>query len=391
MSARRLFLFFVIVTLATATANAQTRTITVQAKDTLWNIAQREGTDIATLKSLNGLTSDTIRVGMVLNVPGEAVATTPAQPVTVTVRAGDNLYDIALAYGVRVADLIAFNDLEGTVIHPGQQLQLLAGEKALEPLVIAVARGDSLWSIARSYDVTVAALTAANGITEASVLQPGHKLQIPGQYASIDSDRGGAVPEVIVVAKGDSLWALARSHNTTVAAIMGANNLTNERLISGQQLRILPGAEVAAGRAVPDSGVAASLPSGALHWPLVGAITSRFGYRSLRIGGSNFHSGLDLDGDTGDPIYAAAAGTVTHSGWQGGYGKLVIIDNGDNSYYYAHASEVLVSEGQYVEAGTVIALVGSTGNSTGSHLHFEIRVNGDSVDPLPILEANAQR
>src|SRR5690606_35780278 len=175
MSARRLFLFFVIVTLATATANAQTRTITVQAKDTLWNIAQREGTDIATLKSLNGLTSDTIRVGMVLNVPGEAVATTPAQPVTVTVRAGDNLYDIALAYGVRVADLIAFNDLEGTVIHPGQQLQLLAGEKALEPLVIAVARSDSLWSIARTYEVTVAALTAADVITAASVLQPGRQ------------------------------------------------------------------------------------------------------------------------------------------------------------------------------------------------------------------------
>ena len=391
MSARRVFLLLVIVTLATATAQAQSRTITVQAKDTLWSIAEREGTDVATLKSLNSLAGDTIRVGMVLVVPGEAVGEAAAEPITVTVKAGDNLYDIALAYGVRVADLIAFNDLEGTVIHPGQQLQLIAGEKTLEPLVIEVAKGDSLWSIARDHDTTVAALTAANGITEASVLQPGHRLQIPGQYASAPSDRGGAVPEVIVVAKGDSLWALARSHNTTVAAIMGANNLTNERLISGQQLRILPGAEVAAGRALPDSGVVTSLPSGAMHWPLTGAITSRFGYRALRIAGSNFHSGLDIDGDTGDPIYAAVSGTVSHSGWQGGYGKLVIIENGDTSYYYAHASELLVSEGQHVEAGTVIALVGSTGNSTGSHLHFEVRVNGDSVDPLPILEASARR
>lgn len=391
MSARRVLLFLVIVILATATAQAQSRTITVQAKDTLWSIAQREGIDVATIKSLNSLSGDTIRVGMVLNVPGEAVTAESAAPITVTVRAGDNLFDIALAYGVRVADLIAFNDLEGTVIHPGQQLQLVAGEKTLEPLVIEVAKGDSLWSIARLYDTTVVAITAANGITEASVLQPGHKLQIPGQYAYADSDRGGAVPEVIVVASGDSLWALARAHNTTVAAIMGANNLTSERLISGQQLRILPGAEVAAGRALPDSGVATSLTSGVMQWPLVGAITSRFGYRTLRIAGSNFHSGLDIDGETGDPIYAAVAGTVTHSGWQGGYGKLVIVENGDTTYYYAHASELLVNEGDVVAAGAVIALVGSTGNSTGSHLHFEVRVSDDSVDPLPILEASARR
>lgn len=362
----------------------------MQLKDTLWSIAQREGTDVATIMSLNGLTSDAIRPGMVLKVPGEPAAAETEAPVTVTVQAGDTLYDIALAYGVRIADLIAFNDLEGTVIHPGQQLQLIAGEKTLEPLIIEVAKGDNLWSIARTYETTVAAITSANGITDATVLHPGHKLQIPGQYASADSDRGGAVPEVIVVAQGDSLWALARSHNTTVAAIMGANNLATERLITGQQLRILPGAEVAAGRAVPDSGAATVAPS-VMRWPLVGVITSRFGYRTLRIAGSNWHSGLDIDGDTGDPIIAAVSGTVFHSGWQGGYGKLVIIETGNTRYYYAHASELLVSEGDYVEAGTVIALVGSTGNSTGSHLHFEVRIDDTAVDPLPILEASAQR
>ena len=78
------------------------------------------------------------------------------------------------------------------------------------------------------------------------------------------------------------------------------------------------------------------------------------------------------------------------SGWQGGYGYLVIVEDGDTEYYYAHASELLVNEGQRVAAGDLIARIGSTGNSTGSHLHFEIRVNGDPVDPLPILETNAQ-
>lgn len=391
MSAR-LVVLLVLVALATTTASAQQRTITVQPNDTLWSIAHREGTDVATLKQLNGLSGDTIRVGQQLNVPGEAAQAEAAEPVTVTVKAGDTLYDIALAYGVRVSDLIAFNDLDGTVIHPGQQLRLVVGDPAPTPLVIEVKRGDSLWSIARAYDTTVAALTAANGITEASVLQPGHKLLVPGQYAAGgDIDRGGAVPELIIVAPGDSLWALARSHNTTVAAIMGANNLATERLIAGQQLRILPGAEVAAGRAEPADGAATSITPGVMRWPLVGVITSRFGYRTLRIAGSNFHSGLDIDGETGDPIIAAVGGTVIQSGWQGGYGKLVIIENGDTHYYYGHASELLVNEGDVVEAGTVIALVGSTGNSTGSHLHFEVRIGDRSVDPLPILEANAQR
>jgi len=128
-----------------------------------------------------------------------------------------------------------------------------------------------------------------------------------------------------------------------------------------------------------------------LIWPLSGPITSRYGYRSLRISGSNWHSGLDIDGDTGDPIVAAAGGVVTEAGWHGGYGYLVVIQDGDTEYYYAHASEVLVNVGDVVAAGETIALVGSTGNSTGSHLHFEVRVAGEPVDPLPLLEASAQR
>ena len=101
------------------------------------------------------------------------------------------------------------------------------------------------------------------------------------------------------------------------------------------------------------------------------------------------HYGLDIDGHTGDPIVAAVAGTVTYADWMGGFGKLVIVENGGTEYYYAHASELLVRVGQRVEPGPLIARVGTTGRVTGSHLHFEIRVDGDPVDPLPILEARA--
>ena len=157
--------------------------------------------------------------------------------------------------------------------------------------------------------------------------------------------------------------------------LISANELSSERLRIGQVLRIVPKNEIA-GAAAPAS-QAAPITGYDMVWPLSGQITSRFGYRQLR--GSNWHNGLDIDGVTGDPIVAATAGIVTFSGWRSGYGNLVIVTAGDTEYYYAHASELLVAEGQVVGAGQLLAKVGSTGFSTGSHLHFEIRVNGSPV------------
>mgnify|MGYP000867558287 CR=1 FL=1 len=387
MSAGRLLPLVLLCALATSVASAQS--VNVQPGDTLWSIAKRAGTDVATLRELNGLTTDSIRPGQVIELPGAAAE--PAAPArSVTVQVGDTLYDIALAHGISVSDLIAFNDLDGTLIHPGQVLQLDAGDKELEPLTVEIVRGDSLWSIARAYGTTAQAIADANGITLATVLNPGHRLVVPGQYAAGSRDVGGAVTQTITVQPGQTLWTLAAAHNTTVAAIMSANGLSSERILAGQRLRIVPGNEVAAGRAVTGSVSPAPTVSG-LRWPLVGTITSRYGYRSLRISGSNWHAGLDIDGHTGDPIVAAAGGRVKFSGWQGGYGFLVVIEDGDTEYYYAHASELLVNEGDVVAAGDTIALVGSTGNSTGSHLHFEVRVDGEAVDPLSLLEASAER
>lgn len=112
-------------------------------------------------------------------------------------------------------------------------------------------------------------------------------------------------------------------------------------------------------------------------------LTSGFGYRWGRQ-----HEGIDLGMYEGAPIYAARAGTVAYAGCCGSYGNLVRIDHGDGmETYYAHCSRLLVSEGQQVEAGDIIAEVGSTGNSTGPHLHFEVRINGTSQDPLEWLDA----
>ena len=118
--------------------------------------------------------------------------------------------------------------------------------------------------------------------------------------------------------------------------------------------------------------------------PISGIITSRFG-ASSRIRASN-HTGLDISASTGTPIKAAASGTVTFSGRKGSYGYMVVLSHGNGvQTYYGHCSKLYVSAGQTVSQGDVIAAVGSTGNSTGPHLHLEIRVNGVAYNPQNYL------
>ena len=127
--------------------------------------------------------------------------------------------------------------------------------------------------------------------------------------------------------------------------------------------------------------------SGAMIWPLNGPITSEFGWRTHPIFGTQrYHSGLDIGGDYGLPIAAAASGTVIHAGWISGYGYTVIIDHGGGiTTLYGHNESLLVGEGESVSQGQTIAMCGSTGNSTGPHCHFEVRENGEPVSPYSYL------
>jgi murein DD-endopeptidase MepM/ murein hydrolase activator NlpD len=120
-------------------------------------------------------------------------------------------------------------------------------------------------------------------------------------------------------------------------------------------------------------------PSAAgLVWPCDGVVVSGFGMRWGRM-----HEGIDIGCAYGTPNRAAAAGTVIYAGWLGGYGNLVVVDHGNGlATAYAHASSIVVGVDQSVSQGQTVSLVGSTGNSSGPHLHFEVRVNGTAVDPL---------
>ena len=128
-------------------------------------------------------------------------------------------------------------------------------------------------------------------------------------------------------------------------------------------------------------------PTGTFRWPTSGRITSYFGGRKSPGGiGSTNHKGIDIAAPRGTPVYAADGGTVTYSGWMSGYGYTIRIDHG-NGYvtYYAHNSSLVAKVGQHVYKGQQIAKVGSTGNSTGNHCHFEIRYNGVAKNPLNYL------
>ncbi|MDO4733168.1 MAG: M23 family metallopeptidase, partial [Bacillota bacterium] len=161
--------------------------------------------------------------------------------------------------------------------------------------------------------------------------------------------------------------------------------LRADRLRAGMELHIPRGEETSV---IPGS--RAALPALAslshrgerLFYPVAGSISSRFGPRR-----SSFHYGLDLAAEAGLSVQAAAGGLVTEAGWKNdAYGYTVMIDHGEGmETLYAHCSRLLVEEGQQVRAGEGIALVGSTGNSTGPHVHFEVRIQGECQDPLDYL------
>lgn len=126
-------------------------------------------------------------------------------------------------------------------------------------------------------------------------------------------------------------------------------------------------------------------------WPLPlthgEAVTSTYGVRGRR-----HHDGVDIDGRTGDPVYAAREGRVLFSGWRNGYGNTVVLDHGGGvTTLYGHAAALLVRAGEGVGRGQPIAVVGATGNATGDHLHFEIAWAGAVVDPAPLLPALRRR
>ncbi len=274
---------------------------------------------------------------------------------------------------------------------------LVAMVRGLDTIVThTVKNGDSLWTIAHANDMTVAGLREINPQLKSDFLKPGQTLNLVKSepLLTIVSTVTTKVEEKIafktVYESDTSLW---RGQQTVKQpGVAGAREVTyrltkkNDQEVARETLSetiikepvtqiVRNGAKVmVASRG--DGG------SGILSWPIRGRLTSMYGKR-----GREFHTGLDIDGVTGDPVYAAEAGVVLDAAWAGNLGRCITIDHGKGlSTRYAHLSAFNVSIGQTVKRGDLIGKVGNTGRSTGSHLHFEVRVNGNHRNPLGYLD-----
>ena len=184
-----------------------------------------------------------------------------------------------------------------------------------------------------------------------------------------------------LVASRDALTAAEREKRSTLSSIQSDRSDVLAEIEDLEAESEALAARIRAAQQQSSGSSAQVVGSGQFSWPVSGSVTSGFGSRWGRM-----HEGIDIAVGQGTPVHAAAAGTVIYAGWMEGYGNLVAIDHGNGlSTAYGHNSALACSVGQTVSAGQVIAYSGSTGHSTGPHVHFEVRVNGSPVDPLGYL------
>ncbi|MHB1420620.1 MAG: LysM peptidoglycan-binding domain-containing M23 family metallopeptidase [Bacillota bacterium] len=207
----------------------------------------------------------------------------------------------------------------------------------------------------------------------------GQLLPIPVPKAQT-FNTSNSLPVTHVIVPGESLWGIARTNKVALNKLMAVNGIENPDQIFAGQILTIPKEKSMASRGVQT--VLATADHEWL-WPVLGVITSDYGLRR-----GEFHHGLDIAAETGEPIRAALDGKVSFVGWLNSiYGFAVVIDHPDDlQTLYAHTSQNLVEKNQTVEAGTPVALIGETGRTTGPHLHFEVRRQGHTLDPASFLE-----
>ena len=299
-------------------------------------------------------------------------------------------------YKLQLVDRVT--DTTRTVRLSRRGLRLLAVGAGAVVGIVAAASIFSIYTLTHSYlhEAEAAQLREANRIQQEQIRQIAKKASALGQEVDAiqrteDGLRAlvGAPPAETdsAVQEGDAAPAPTGGapHALTTDEVSEALTMLEERTavrrtsigqLAAMMQKDVPGASSFLGDDTP-----VTTPTG---WPTNGFISSGYG---LRWNGAEFHQGIDIAAEMGTPIVATADGVVTIAGWNaGGYGNMVDIDHGSGvSTRYGHASAVVVTPGQRVRRGQIIAYVGSTGHSTGPHLHYEVRLSGQPVNPTSYL------
>ena len=208
----------------------------------------------------------------------------------------------------------------------------------------------------------------------AEVAEQTQAIAVKTSQARVERDRLLASQSALSTARSEKQSTLASVQHDREAFLHEVEGLSQ---VSSQLAAQIQGAQ----STLSTSGAASVASSSGFIWPVSGPVTSTFGMRWGRM-----HEGIDIGAGSGTPIRAAASGTVISAGWLGGYGNLIVVDHGGGlATAYAHMSGYAASTGQPVAQGQTLGFVGCTGHCFGSHLHFEVRVNGAPVDPLSYL------
>lgn len=290
--------------------------------------------------------------------------------------------------------LIERNDVPADQVRDAVEVATMLMGGTEKPKVHVVQKGESPWTIASANGITVQELLAANPGIDPERIKPGEELRlnVPEQWITFASEETLTVTERVP-------YGTRREYDRNLEAgkqrvkqegrpgekvITYAIVRENGRIVQQEKVNEKVLQEPVDRIVVIGTKPVAGASSGSLSWPLRGIITSRFGPRW-----GEMHTGIDIDGVTGQPVRVADGGTVVSAGWEGGYGYAVQVRHSSRLYtYYAHLSRIAVRPGQAVSKGQVIGYVGSTGRSTGSHLHFEVRRCASpscAVNPLGFL------
>ncbi len=228
-----------------------------------------------------------------------------------------------------------------------------------------VKSGDTLSLIAQRLGVSVDSILDLNLMINANKIYTNEKIlyvKPDGVFQSVN--------------KGDALWYIAAEYFTTVKSILKSNHLKNTNLLFPGEKLFIP-STIMCKTSDKRTGVI---------WPVFGEITSPYGWRINPITHKKeFHAGVDIGAPEGTPVFSAISGIVTYAGWYGGYGNMIQIFNGHMLTRYGHLSKIDCYVGEHIKQGMIIGRIGSTGLSTGPHLHFEIRINGTPYNPLGYL------